>query len=80
MDCSLNILEQRQQKPKEEFEEEKVNFISSKVRIWDFYDIPLATYLAYSIEDKVRMFREYHKKLIDKFYSTCGKIILFYLV
>ena len=45
--------------------------------IWDFYGIPQTNYLAYSNKDKVRMFREYSKKLIDKFYSNCGKVFLF---
>ena len=61
MDRFLNILEQSQPKPKEEFHEEKFKVISSKVPIWDFYGIPQATYLAYANEDKVRMFREYYK-------------------
>ena len=64
MDRFLNILEQPQPKPKEGFDEEKVNFISSKIPIWDFYGIPQETYLAYCNEDKVRMFKEYYKKLI----------------
>ena len=80
MDRSLNILEQPQPKPEEEFDEEKVKFISGKVPIWDFYGISQATYLAYSNEDKVRMFREYYKKLVYKFYSNGGKMFLFLLI
>ena len=61
MDHFFNILEQPQPKPEEKFDEEKVKFISSKVPIWDFYGIPQATYLDYSGEDKMRIFREYYK-------------------
>ena len=80
MDRFLNILEQPQPKPKEEFDEEKVKFISSKVTIWNFYGIPQATYLAYSNEEKVRMFGEYYKKLLDKYYNNASKMFLFLLV
>ena len=36
----LNIFEQPQPKPEEEFDEEKVKFISGEAPIWDFYGIP----------------------------------------
>ena len=78
MDSFPNILEQPQPKPEEDFDEEKVKFISNKVPIKNFHGMPQATYLANSNEDKVRMFREYYKKLVDKFYSNGGKILFFF--
>ena len=80
MDRFLNILEQPQPKPKEEFDKEKVKFISSKVTIWNFYGIPQATYLDYSNEEKVTTFGEYYKKLLDKYYNNASKMFLFLLV
>ena len=45
-----------------------------------FYAIPQATYLAYSNEEKVRIFREYYKKLVGEYYKNGGKMFLSVLV
>ena len=63
MDRFLNILEAP--RPEETFDEEKTRFINSKILIWDFFCIPQATYLAYSNEEKSRMFIDYCQKLIN---------------
>ena len=78
MDCFLNILEKPQPKPQETTDEEKLRHIASKISIWDFCGIPQANYLAYSKEEKRRMFKEYYNKSVSKFYGT-GKPNLFFL-
>lgn len=75
MDRFLNILEAP--RPEETFDEEKIRFINSKILIWDFFCILQANYLAYSNEEKSRMFRDYCQKLVNKYYGN-GKIICLY--
>ena len=58
MDCVLNILEEKQPTPDEIIEEEKLRYIASQITIRDFFGIPQSTYLAFSKDEKLRMFNE----------------------
>ena len=64
----LNILEspQPQQQQQDNFDEEKVRYISSKISIWDFFGIPQATCRNFSGPEKSKMFKEYYVRLCDK--------------
>lgn len=56
MEKFLNILEAPRpqlQQQQDNFNEEKVNYINWKIWIWDFFGIPQATYLIYSVEENV---------------------------
>ena len=74
MEGYLNMLDAPWPNQEENFDEEKIKFISTKLSIWDYYGIPQSTYLAYTNEEKSKMFKEYYKKLVDK-YHDIGKII-----
>ena len=47
--------------------------MNSKTSLWDFYVIPQATYLSYSVEKKSKMFKEYYLKLLEKYCGSTGK-------
>ena len=81
MDEFLSMLKaHRPQQQQQDFDAENVHFMNSKISIWDFYGIPQATYLSYPVEEKSKMFKEYHQKLLDKYYGSTGKKIIFCLV
>ena len=82
MEKFLNILEspQPQQQQQDNFDEEKVRYISSKISIWNFFEIPEATTRNFSVPEKSKMFREYYARLCDKYYGSTGKKIIFFLV
>ena len=80
MDRFVNILEVPRPNQEENFNEEKIRFINSKISVWDFFGIPQATYLAYSKEEKSRMFRENHQKLVNKYYGNGKLVCLFRLI
>ena len=66
MDPFLNILEEKQ--PEEIIDETKLRYITSQISIWDFFRIPQADYLEFSKAKKSRMFSEYYKKLVLKYF------------
>ena len=74
MERYLNMLGAPWSNQEENFDEEKIKFVSAKVSVWDYYGNPQSTYLAYTNEEKSKMLREYYKKLVDK-YHDIGKII-----
>ena len=82
MEKFLNILEspQPQQQQQDNFDAEKVRYISSKISIWNFFEIPEATTRNFSVPEKSKMFREYYARLCDKYYGSTGKKIIFFLV
>ena len=69
MDRFLNILEENQPTPEEIIDEAKLK--------WDFFGIPQANYLSLSKDQKLRMFREYYKKLVLRYFR--GKNIYFFV-
>lgn len=60
------------------FDDEKVRYISSEISIWDFFGIHEATYRAFLAPEKSKMFTEYYAKLCDKYYGSTGKNFLFW--
>ena len=44
--------------------------------IWSYYGISKSAYLSYNYEEKTKMFRDYNKNLVEKYYSNNGKIEL----
>ena len=78
MEHHLNILEAPQQQQEEIFGEEKIRFINSKISIWDFFDVLQATYLSYMKEEKSRMFKEYYRKLVNKYYGQGKFFVCFF--
>ena len=75
MDRYLNILEEKKTKPEEIIDEEKLRNIVSQISIQGFFGIPQARYLAFSKDETSRMFNEYYKKLVSKYFG--GKNITF---
>ena len=73
MDKFLSMLEAPRSQQEDNFDAEKVRFMNSKISIWDFYGIPQATYLGYSVEEKSKMFKEYYLKLLEKYYGSTSK-------
>ena len=61
----LDVPEADQQK----FDEEKINFISAKISVQDFFNIPQSFYLACSSEEKSKMFKFYYDRLVDKYFG-----------
>ena len=57
-----------------------MKFINSKISIWEFYEIPQMTYFNYSEEEKSKMFIEYHKKLVEKFYGNGENLFIVWLL
>ena len=57
--------------PEEIVDEERLRFIASKISIWDFFGPPQTNDVALSKDEKSRMFKEHHKKLVLKYF--CGK-------
>ena len=45
--------------------------MNNKISIWDYYVVPMNTYLSYGSEEKTKMFKEYYKS--QKYYGN-GKI------
>ena len=77
MDRFLNILEENQPTPEEIIDEAKLKYIASQISLWDFFGIPQANYLSLSKDEKLRMFREYYKKLVLRYFR--GKNIYFFV-
>ena len=73
MDKFLSMLEAPWPQQQDDFDAEKVRFMNSKISIWDFYGIPQANYLSYSVEKKSKMFKKYYLKLLEKHYGSTGK-------
>ena len=69
----LSIVEAPRQ-PEETFDEEKVEFISSQITIWDFFGVPQSSYLALSIEEKSAIFNQYYNKLVSEYYGKSVKL------
>ena len=69
MDRFLNILEEKQPMPEEIVDKEKLRFIASKISIRDFFGIPQTNYLTLSKDEKSRMFNDYYKKLVLKYFG-----------
>ena len=80
MDRFFNILEEKQPMPEEIVDEEKLRFIASKISIWDFFGIPQTNYLALSKDEKLRMFNDYYKKLVLKYFGGKNIFCFFYIV
>ena len=57
---------------------QKLCYIVSKISIWDFFGIPQANYLALDKNEKVRMFSDYYKNLVFKYFG--GKKIYFFML
>ena len=78
MEQYLNILEEKQPAPEEPItDEQKLRNIASKISIWDYY-VPQANYLALDKNEKSRMFSDYYKNLVLKYFG--GKEIYFFVV
>ena len=75
MDRFLSILEEKQPVPEEIIDEEKLRFIVSKISIWNFFGIRQTNYLTRSKDEKLRMFKDYYKKLVLKYFN-CENIFL----
>ena len=71
----LNRPEQPQPKLEEIINEEEFRFIACKMTIWDFFGISQSTNLAYSKEEKSKMFIEYYQKLVSKYFNNGVKKI-----
>ena len=76
MDRLLDILEEKISKPEEIFDEEKLRYIASQIYIWDFLGVPQSNYIALYSAEKSRMFNEYYKKLVLKYFV--GKSLNFF--
>ena len=71
MDRYLNILEEKQPKPEGNIDDEKLRNIVSQISIQGFFGMPQAKYLylAFSKDETSRMFNEYYKKLVSKYFG-----------
>ena len=58
MERYLNILEEKQPKPEERIDKERLRFIASQISIWNFFRITQSKYLTFSKDEKLRMFSE----------------------
>ena len=47
--------------------------MNSKISMWDFYGVPQEVYSCYSVEEKSKMFREYYRNLLQKYYGSGKK-------
>ena len=83
MERYLNILEAPREEQEKKFDGEKIEFINSKISIWDYFGIPQATYMSYTNKEKSKMFKKYYAKLTNfmveinflfLFYGLSGKI------
>ena len=79
MEQYLNILEEKEPVSEEPIiGEQKLCYIASKIFIWDFFGIPQANYLALDKNEKVRMFSDYYKNLVFKYFGE--KKIYFFML
>ena len=69
MERYLNILEEEQPKFEEIIDEQKLKCIASQNSICDFFEISHSDYLAFSKDEKSRMFKEYYNKLVLKYFG-----------
>lgn len=74
MEKFLNILESLRPQ-QDNFHEEKMWYISTKISLWDFFGIPEAIYRDFSVPEKSKMFREYYAKLSD---NIMGRQVKFF--
>ena len=65
----MNILEEKQPKFEEIINEQKLKYIASQNSICDFLEISHSDYLAFSKDEKSRMFKEYYNKLVLKYFG-----------
>ena len=75
MDNLLSIFERKAQE--ECIDEQKLQYLASKVAIWDHFGIPQAHYLALDTNEKSKMLNKYYKKLLPV-YSGDGKNVWFF--
>ena len=76
MEKFLKILESSRQE-QQLFEEEKVKFFASKIPIWDSFSVSEATYQAYPVDEKSKLFGRYYSGLYEKYYSSGKTFFLF---
>ena len=70
MDRLLSIFEPNQQVVEESrYDADKVWFIRSKIRIWDFFKISQADYLVLAINEKSRMLNQYYNILNTQYFG-----------
>ena len=69
MDRLLDILEEKIWKPAEIFDEERLRYIASQIYIWDFFGVSQSNYIVLYSAEKSRMFNEYYKKLVLKYFG-----------
>ena len=70
MEKFLKILESSRQE-QQLFEEEKVK------SIWDSFSVSEATYQAYPVDEKTKLFSRYYSGLYEKYYSSGKTFFLF---
>ena len=56
--------------PEEIIDETKLRYIASQISICNFFGISQANYLTLSKDEKSRMFNEYYKKLVLKYFGS----------
>ena len=54
--------------------------MNSQISIWGFYGVQQEVYSSYSVEEKSKMFREYHSKLLQKYHDSGKKLLFFCLI
>ena len=79
MDRFLSILEEKQPVPEEIVNEGRPRFIASKFSIWHFFGLSQTNYLALSNYEKSRMFKDYYKKLVLKYFGGKNIFLSFFL-
>ena len=77
MDRFLSILKEKLPVSEKIVDQEKLRFIASKISIWDFFGLPQSNYLTLSKDKKLRMFKDYYKKLVLKCFGD-EKYIYFF--
>ena len=55
-------------------------YIASQIAIWDYFSIPRAQYLALNDAEKSRMFNEYYRKLVTKYFGTGKNFLIFFYI
>ena len=77
MDMYLSIVENSQ--PKIKIEEDKLNFLISKVPLWKHFGITKNSYLSSAVDEKKIMLNKYYFELYKKYYGTGKNLMVFFV-
>ena len=74
MDKLLQIVEPTTQPDEKEMDPEKLKFLNSKIKVWDFVKISSSEFRNLSFDNKSNLFKKYYVEMLAKYSEGKGKL------